>query len=155
MKDFDKKQIINRKRTLSRLVAAQILYQYEFFNRKRDIDIITDEIIDNYALFDDEKIKSYRKFIDSEFVDNLVLVANNNEEKINELIRGNSKDEQEIDRLSNQILKLGICEILFFDDIDNSISINEYCDVAGFFFDEAKISFISYVLNQINKDGDD
>lgn len=152
MKDFDKTQIKNRKRTLSRLVASQILYQYEFFNRKRDINKLIDEIIDNYALFEDEKVKSYRKFIDLELIDNLLNVAIKNIEHLDSLIKNNLKSQDSLDRLSKQILRLGIAEILFFKDIDNSISISEYCDVAGCFFEEAQIGIIAFILNQIKDD---
>ena len=152
MRNFDKTQIRNRKRTLSRLVAAQILYQYEFFNRKRDIEKLTDEIIDNYALFEDEKIKSYRKFVDLELINKIITIAIDNIEKIDDLIKVNLAEKAQIDRLSKQILRLGIAEILFVEDIDTSISITEYSDIAGCFFEGSQITTITFILNQIKND---
>lgn len=150
MKNFNKSQIIKRKRTLSRLVAVQVMYQFEFFNKKRNIDDVINNVIDNYVLLDDDKIKSYRKNIDIELIESIIDSAINNEESIKEVIEKSSKNE-ETDRLTKQILKLAICEILFFDEIDQKVSINEYCDIAGLFFDDSKVSFISYTLNQITK----
>lgn len=152
MKNFDKTQIKNRKRTLSRLIAAQILYQYEFFNHKRDIEKLTDEIIDNYALFEDEKIKSYRKFIDLELINKIITIVIEKIDNIDNLIKTNLAEKVQIDRLSKQILRLGIAEILFVEDIDTSISIAEYGDIAGCFFEGSQITTITFILNQVKND---
>ena len=41
---------INHRRTLSRLMAIQIFYQYNFLEASRELDEIKDDVIENYAL---------------------------------------------------------------------------------------------------------
>ena len=67
---------LGRKRSLTRLVAIQILYQYNFFNTqnvsgKKSIADVTNEIIDNYILDQEEVPSSYRQKIDIDFLTNL------------------------------------------------------------------------------------
>ena len=71
-KTLDKKNILKRKRTLSRLIAAQTYYQYEFYNEKEDIVKIFNDLVDNYVMIENEEIQSLRKIIDIDFINNLL-----------------------------------------------------------------------------------
>ncbi len=148
MKDLVKTQLINRKRTLSRLFAVQCLYQYEFFDRKSDILMIKEELIENYALFDDEQAKSYRGKIDEVFVDDLIKKTANSLDEIDEdIIKYRNNDN--LDLVTAQILRVGGAELKFTTDTDFKIIINEYCDIAGYFYEDPKVSFVSSILNKL------
>ncbi len=150
MKGFNKTQLINKKRTFSRLLAVQILYQYEFFERKNDVFKLKDELIDNYALFEDEKEKSYRSKIDEKLTDELVEKTLENLEKIDEDIKKYQKND-DLDLITQQILRIGTAELKYLKESDLKIIVTEYCDIAGLFYDEAKIGFVASILNKLAK----
>ncbi len=151
MKDLNKTQLINKKRTLSRLVAVQIMYQYEFFGRKYDIFELKDELIDNYALFEDEKEKSYRDKVDEIFIDDLVGKALESTKEL-DLEIAKYKKNADSDLVTTQILRLGAAELKLFKDTDFKVIISEYSDITGYFYEEAKVAFVSSVLNQLAKE---
>ena len=150
MKDFDKTQLINRKRTFSRLVAVQSMYQFEFGEKKSDVQDLKDNLIRNYILFEEDEIKSYEAKIDNIFVDKLIEKAVESFDEI-EIDIAQYRKNDELDLLVQQIIRLGAVELNFFTDTDFKVIIDEYCDIASFFYDESKISFIASILNKLSE----
>ncbi len=151
MRNFDIASLKNRKRTLSRLIAVQSLYQYEFFNQDTDINKIKEDLINNYTLSEDDKVKCYQKNIDQDLVDSLIEYAIENKEKIDQDILEIADKNIQIDRLVKQISRLGAVELLFFKATNHNIIIDEYCNIAGCFYENNKTSFVSSILNKLAK----
>lgn len=150
MKNFDKTQLINRKRTFSRLVAAQSLYQFEFGEKKGDVQDLKDDLIKNYILFEEDEVKSYETKIDNIFVDRLIEEATAIFVEIDADIEEYRKND-ELDILVQQIIRLGATELKVFTDTDFKVIIDEYCDIASFFYEDSKIAFISSILNKLSE----
>ncbi len=151
MEKNNKKQLENRKRTLSRLVAVQIFYQFDFFEKTKEIHEIKNNLIDNYVLFEEDEEKSYRKKIDEILLDNLINAMISEAEELDKEIVVLQRKSQQNDDVIKQILRFGSLELKLAKDIDAKVIINEYVDIAAYFFDDSKLSFVNSVLNNLAK----
>jgi N utilization substance protein B len=143
------------KRSLSRLMAVQTLYQKEYKDSDSDILIIMDEIIDNYLIsLEEEDISSYRKKIDIDFLTNLIngilLVLDKIDEQINEAL-GEDRNFDQIPDVMLQILRFGTFELQFMKHTPFKVIINEYVDIANAFYEPNKVNFVNAILDKISK----
>lgn len=142
----------NRKRTLSRLIAAQILYQHDFHEKKKSYDEIKRELVANYVLDNEDEISSYKEKIDEEFLDQL-LCATEVFEKLNQEIEPLLQQPiSKLDLLMLQILRLAIFELKILQGAPNKVIIDEYVSIAASFFDQKKVTFVNAILDKF-KDG--
>ena len=134
------------KRRLIRIKVVQILYAYEL--SKDPIEKVKKD-----QLFDIEEIERVK------FASDLIDKVLENAKKIDELIES-SIDNWELDRialLDKLALRMGVAEILFFNDIPTKVSINEAIDVAKLFGTNNSGKFVNGVLdaihNKLKKEG--
>ena len=59
------------KRSVTRLIAIQTLYQYYFYEQKHDITTLKKELLDNYLLSEESNIEPYHDKIDTKLLQNL------------------------------------------------------------------------------------
>lgn len=71
------------------------------------------------------------------------------DEKINENLKGWTMDR--ISKVSVALLRLAIAEILYFDDIPSSVSINEAVELAKVYAPNDDASFINGLLGSVVK----
>jgi transcription antitermination factor NusB len=90
------------------------------------------------------------------FADELFFKTVQNAKEIDRMIRDNVKswDFSRIAIIEKNILRLGICEILFFEDISPAISIDEAIELAKKYGDKDSKNFINAVLDSILKELD-
>ena len=76
-----------------------------------------------------------------------------NIEKIDELISANLKgwNYSRISKVAKAILRMAVCEMLLYEDIPVSVSINEAVEIAKKFAGEKDPSYINGVLGSIAK----
>lgn len=141
------------KRSLTRLVAAQTLYQYDFYQGKIAIDILSRQLLENYWLSENDKEPgSYSKKVDNQLLENLlsgVLLPLN---LLDEEIKLFLKDDWKIETLPDvmlPILRLATFELKFLRDIPIKVVINEYVDLAASFYDTKKVTFVNSILQKI------
>lgn len=147
------KKIINKK-SLSRLMAVQIFYQFEFFEKKVELDKITKDVVENYLLNQDEPISSYEKNINNEFLSNLTQELENNSKNIDKNIEEFLNDPwsiETIDEITLQIIRFGCLELQHYQDTPAKVIIDEYVDIASSFFDDKKVTFVNAILDKIAK----
>ena len=143
------------KRSLSRLMAVQILYQYQYRDQSEDILNITNEVIDNYLLDSEiENISSYREKIDLNLLNDLLagvlLVLEKIDDKIDKFLDKNHSLEQ-IPDVMLQILRLGAFELQYMKNNPVKVVINEYVNITDAFYDWKKVNFVNAVLDKIAK----
>lgn len=139
------------KRDTAREIAVQLLFANKF-NDIQIEDFLTDsnfasmmEYNDLYSEEIDDKSKSYIQAVINTYRDNSA--------RINELISKNSNN-WDIKRLSGTALaclKCALAEMLFFDDIPNSATINSVINIAKKYDDAKTVSFINGVLGSVDK----
>lgn len=150
--------LIHRKRTLSRLMAVQIFYQFEFLEQndeaKISLEKVAENVIDHYALTPEDNIKSYRSKIDEELIQSLTSGVNASKIKLDDAIKPFLNNDSKTEKLENllwQILRFGAFELQFITDTSLKIIINEYLDIASFFFPEKQVKFVNSILENLAK----
>jgi len=126
------------KRRRIREKALQVLYAFELNNEELQKHI--DEI------FQDVNNQS-----DKEFGSNLVFRVVSNRNKFDTLIEEKTSN-WEMDRIAlidKILLRMGICEFLFFEDIPPKVTINEVIEISKKFSTEGSSKFLNGVLDSI------
>jgi N utilization substance protein B len=128
-------------RHLSRTIAMQTLFVWDFNEKKKDLKEI---IADNFLNFAPE-------FDDGGFAEELVLGAFNNIEKIDELIKKYAPEWpiDQITMVDRNVLRLGIYELIFSEKMPPKVAINEAIEIAKNFGGESSGKFINGVLGSI------
>lgn len=128
-------------RRKARELTLKALYAYDISGT--DVEQISNDILAP------SQIKPEAK----KFSRSLFYKVVQNIKEIDKLIRDNVKswDFSRIALIEKNILRLGICEILFFDDIPAAISIDEAIELAKKYGDKDSKSFVNAVLDSILK----
>ena len=130
-------------RTKSRELAFKLIYTREMQKEVGEDEL---EIFLESNEIEDEEVKEYLK--------DILFGVSENEEKINELIKKNLKENWKIERVSKinlSLLKVAIYEILY-KNLPYKVAINEVVELAKKYSDEQGAPFINGVLASIVKD---
>ena len=148
-------------RRLAREGAFKVLYSFNYADEK-DIDSIIDESLeeDNVFWVDEERdILSSLHSVnekDKGFFTELIKGTLCNIKKIDNTIETNLKSWK-MDRIAKgdlAILRLAIYEILYRDDIPNSVAINEAVELGKSYGTDDSGSFINGVLGRVVRELD-
>jgi len=126
-------------RRKSRELALQILYQMEFTNQQEE------KVVPLFFTH----LASHRTADD--FASRLVQGVGQYQGEIDQLLK-NYSEHWALDRLSSvdrNILRMGIFEILWCNDIPSKVSINEAIELGKKFGAEKSASFINGILDKI------
>ena len=140
----------NRKRTLSRLIAVQVFYQYDYHLEKKSYEEIKKDLIENYILNSDDEISSYQDEIDAIFLDKLIAAPQMFVEIDQELSAFLQKGWSlgSVDKVILQILRLAVFELQMLKDIPPKVVVDEYVGIAASFFDQKKVTFVNAILDK-------
>jgi N utilization substance protein B len=140
----------NRKRTLSRLIAVQVLYQYDYHLEKKSYEEIKKDLIENYILNSDDEISSYQDEIDAIFLDKLIAAPQMFVEIDQEISAFLQKGWSlgSVDKVILQILRLAVFELQMLKDIPPKVVVDEYVGIAASFFDHKKVTFVNAILDK-------
>ena len=91
---------------------------------------------------------------DSSYIEKLYSLVLNNNELTDKLIKKNLKNWKfnRVAQLDKILLRMGICEIIFMDDIPPKASITEMVEIAKIYSTEDSSSFINGVLDSVYKE---
>lgn len=131
-----------RKRTLARECALKILYK---------IEIAKDSVDDSFRDFWSSQETSMEV---RNFAETLVRGTSENIAKLNELISKYTEnwDIKRIAVIDKNVLRLGIFELLYMDDIPAKVSINEAIELAKKYGDIDSGKFVNGILDKIRKE---
>ncbi len=92
--------------------------------------------------------------VESDFAKNLAVKVNDNLEVIDAAIEKNSAKWKmnRISKVALAVMRLAICEILFYDDIPVGVSINEAVELCKKYASKDDYSFVNGVLSTIAKE---
>lgn len=139
----------NRKRSLSRLIAVQILYQHEFHDSKKSYDEIKNELITNYVLDNEDEISSYKEKIDEDLLNQLISAVQIFDKIDSDLAPMVQQPINKLDLVMLQILRLAAFEIKFVKESPQNAIIDEYVSIAASFFDQKKVTFVNAILDKL------
>jgi N utilization substance protein B len=132
-------------RHLSRTIALQVLYQWDFHG------------------CDSDKLKEWEsyvckefapKFDDDGFIDELVGGVLSHRAEIDEMIKKFAPNWpiDSITIVDRNVLRLGAYELMFSDNIPSKVALNEAIELAKGFGGEASGRFVNGVLGAVYKD---
>lgn len=163
-----KKENIAKKIT-SREYTMKLIYQTSITKEDVDnLDLLVDEFVDNNAEYILNRYEELRlqhsnnpelslegvdidEAIDKDYIKNICLTIEENNEMINSLINSNAKNWS-VDRIAKvdlAILKLAIAEIIAIDDIPQKVSVNEAIELAKIYCDDKSPKFINGILGSV------
>lgn len=130
-------------RHLSRTVAMQSLFEWDFNGRKADLKIITANNLSQFA----GDIK------EPEFVYQLTAGVAENLDRIDEIITKTAPDwpVDQISEVDRSVLRLGIYELKFQKQAPPKVAINEAVELAKTFGGEQSGKFVNGVLGTLYK----
>ena len=137
-------------RGLTRFYAVQVMYRKEFESSPLEKIIAESKANPNILISDEISLNE----IDTEFFEDLLTKAKIHQKEIDELIKENIADNWEFgrfDKVMQALLRLGTCEIMFFENIPANVIFNEYIEIAKAFFKKSEVSFVNGILNAISK----
>ncbi len=135
-------------RGLTRLYAIQIMYRTEF--ERKPLEKALEEAKKNPQILISEEVSLNE--IDSEFFTELIIKTKEHKEEIDKLIEKNVAKNWSFDRFDKvmqSLLRLGVCELIFFDQIPANVIFNEYIELAKSFFKKREVGFVNGILNSI------
>ncbi|MFY9590129.1 transcription antitermination factor NusB [Rickettsia endosymbiont of Halotydeus destructor] len=148
------------KKTIARIAAVQAIYQYTL-QPEQDIEQIIEKMI---TFYQDEKTSDNSETNSHEHLKislnishfkTLVKRVIENFDKIEQIISThltNTKDITHMPVLLLALLRVSICELLFFIDIPPKVVINEFTDIANDMLNEHEIGFVNSMLDTIAKE---
>jgi N utilization substance protein B len=128
-------------RRLARELAMKILYRHE--EGETDVDKIMDAILETKTYTDEDK--SFTRQLVAQTLDNIG--------EIDTRIKGVLQNWP-LDRISiidKTILRLGTCEILYFEDIPAQVSINEAIEIGKKYGGNDSGRFVNGILDAVKK----
>ena len=132
-------------RHLARTIALQTLYQWDFNGQKKSgIEQTVRTNLDNFA----------PQFDDKGFIKNLVTGVIDNQKNIDDLIIKYAPEWplDQITMVDRNVLRIGIQEMKYDDDIPEKVAINEAIELAKTFGGESSGKFVNGVLGTIYKE---
>jgi N utilization substance protein B len=131
-------------RHLSRTIAMQTLFAWDFNDKKDDLDDLIKENFKQFA----------PNFDDQGFVENLVFSTVKNLDKIDNYIVKYATEWplDQITAVDRNILRLGVCELIFDEKMPAKVAINEAIEIAKSFGGDTSGKFVNGVLGAILKE---
>ncbi len=89
-----------------------------------------------------------------QFANDLLLTTINKKDVVMDMIKPKLKnwDADRIAQLDMILMRMGICELLFFETIPPKVTINEYIDIAKEYSTEQSGQFVNGILDNIHKE---
>ena len=142
------------KRSFTRLVAAQIFYQFDFHEGKVSMAQLQENLLSDYFFDGEQKTGiSCTKKISKSFLENLLTSLPLVKEEIDKKIVKSQVKQKEIEELPDMmrhILRLALFELLYVKDSPIKAIINEYVDLAASFYDDKKVASVNGILQKIS-----
>ena len=137
-------------RHLSRTIAMQSLFEWDFKDKKEPLDGVIKNNLEQFG----PNIEG------AGFVKELTLGTVEHLAEIDSIITKNAPEWpiEQIDRVDRAVLRLGIYELMFLKDVPPKVAINEAVELAKTYGGESSSKFLNGVLGtlykQIYPDGD-
>lgn len=132
-------------RHLARTIAMQSLFLWDFKGKKeKDLNEVVQGVFRNFA----------PNFDDQGFVKNIIKGVMDNLSAIDKYITKYATEWplEQITIVDRNIIRIGVYELIFNDEIPAKVAINEAIEIAKTFGSESSGKFVNGVLGAIYKD---
>lgn len=127
----------------------------ELFNNWEDDAEMLEQLVLNYiqkpGVYNTQELLSAEKW---DFAKNLLRTVEEKKEFCSTLINPKLKnwDAERIALLDMILMRMGLCELLFFETIPTKVTLNEYIDLAKSYSTAQSGQFVNGILDNIHKD---
>ncbi|HVS79160.1 MAG TPA: transcription antitermination factor NusB [Candidatus Saccharimonadales bacterium] len=138
-------------RHLGRIVALQTLYEQDFRREVNDSGLDLEEVLARNIARYEETIE------DKAFIENLVRGVTSKQDELDGIIRPVAPEWpiEQIARMDRIILRIGVYELLFEENVPPKVVINEAVELAKAFGGDNSSKFINGVLGTILRNRQD
>lgn len=142
-------------RRLARESAIQFLYSTDF-NKNENPEAMFEEFFQTVSEQSDDKPQGTINETDMKFAEEIIKGTIEKLQYIDQLIQSNTTGwaKERIAKVDLAILRLALYEILFRDDIPDSVAINEAVELAKKYSTDDSGSFVNGVLGKIIREAD-
>mgnify|MGYP003747946369 FL=1 len=142
-------------RRLAREYAIQFLYSTDF-NKNENPDEMLEDFFEIKEEQGKDGLKDSVKEEDLKFAEEIIKGTLEKLQEIDQFIQNNTTGwtKERIAKVDLAILRLALYEILFRDDIPDSVSINEAIELAKKYSTDESGSFVNGVLGKIIREAD-
>lgn len=107
------------------------------------------EVLETFLESDDLNKKEF----DLEYIKRVLEGISAKKEELDELIKANLQNWkiERVSKINLIILRLGILEMNYFDDVPGKVALNEALELTKKYSDEKSVSFVNGVLDKILK----
>jgi N utilization substance protein B len=132
-------------RHLGRIVALQTLYEQDFRCEVNDPGLDLEDVLSRNIARYEETIE------DKAFIESLVRGVDGKQTELDEIIRPVAPEWpiEQIARMDRIILRMGVYELLFEEDVPPKVVINEAVELAKAFGGDNSSKFINGVLGTV------
>jgi len=140
----------NMSRRLARESAIQFLYSTDF-NKSENIEEMLEEFFEVKEEYREGKLQDSLNANDIRFTEEIIRGTIEKLQHIDQLIQNNITGwtKERIAKVDLAILRLALYEILFRDDIPDSVAINEAIEIAKKYSTDESSGFVNGVLGKI------
>lgn len=130
-------------RHLSRVIAMQALFEWDFKRRQEDLNQIVQSNLEQFG----------SQLTDTSFVYELVSGVSRNLTEIDALIAKTAPEWplEQISAVDRNVLRLGIFELMFLKEVPPKVAINEAVELAKTYGGETSGKFVNGVLGTLYK----
>ncbi|MGI6584388.1 MAG: transcription antitermination factor NusB [Gracilibacteraceae bacterium] len=142
-------------RRLAREYAIKFLYGTDF-NKTENYEVMLEEFFQTVSEQSDDKPQGTINETDMKFAEEIIKGTIEKLQYIDQLIQSNTTGwaKERIAKVDLAILRLALYEILFRDDIPDSVAINEAVEIAKKYSTDDSGSFVNGVLGKIIRETD-
>ena len=142
-------------RTDARQIAVRICFSEDFLKAPPE-SVLSDFFEPEHYLSlaeDDEIYRAVPDDLQKEYVRKLIKDIYEHSEEIDALIASFSEKRklERIPRTALAVMRCAVCEMLYFDEIPTSVTINEAVEIAKSFDSPETVSFINGLLGSVNR----
>ena len=145
-------------RTVARQIAVRICFSSDF--HEEDVQSVLSDFFqqEHYQSLAEEDglFEEYPEGPSMEFIENLVTSVSVHMSELDGIIDSLSitRKVERIPKTALAVLRCALCEILYFDDIPPSVSVNEAVEIAKRFDSPETVSFVNALLGAYLSSGD-
>ncbi len=126
---------------MARELTLKMLYCYE--SGRNEMPIVINEILGKKKY--DPSVKTFAKKLTLLTIEQMASI----DEQIKDVVKNWEYDR--VSTIDKLILRMGVCELMFFDDIPYEVTINEAVEIAKKFGNEESKRFVNGILDAIVK----
>ena len=118
--------------------------------RENILKVLYQQDLNEYAFSDILKTFIEKRKYDKDYFENIIILIEQNNEKIITFIEGNTDLKLEsLIPIDRSILRLSVCELMYRDDVPKKVVLNESINIAKKYSTDESYKFINNILDQL------